>query len=633
MPPGEIPWRLVDELKKKRDKHRDQSVRITNQQYSEKISGLTVHWDKEKILKDFPEQSDRLVWLANQAISHNFSAFDLVLRFDNTIEWHLDPVTKKCWPKKFWGEINYRDTRYGGVKFVWEINRLYCLFPLAFAYRLTQKTKYAKKAVWYIQDWLKANPYPMGINWTSGIEMSIRLANLVWMLAFIHPYRISDKAMGRINAFVFFHATHLLRYPSRYSSANNHLIAEGFGLFLAGLYFPGLPGAEKWFAKGKTIIEQEAERQILDDGGSFEYSTTYLSFVVDFFLLFSFACDTGSIPYSKVMDRKLRQAMSFISTIMDKAGNIPNMGDQDSAVLVNFGLSNLENCSSLCNTGALRYGKKSFHTGRPDIKTWLLTGKTGSKATPPGKSDFQLLEPSGLCIMREIHNNKELLFTGNAMPLGMPPLFAHGHLDALSFTLSIDGLEFFVDTGTYCYHGNDTWRTYFRSTSAHNTLRVMGKDMSEQIGDFMFGKPYKILENRLDQKKDGPVWRTTMASYSIPRHEVRVTRQANWLPKASEFIISDSIESDLTGKVEIFFHLHPQCRIIQSKDGLVITRQGISLTLEPETGILTELIRGSRNPVLGWYSPEFNKKTQTTTIRQIKKFSGKESIVNRIRIK
>ena len=40
----------------------------------------------------------------------------------------------------------------------------------------------------------------------------------------------------------------------------------------------------------------------------------------------------------------------------------------------------------------------------------------------------------------------------DAGPLGYQTIAAHGHADALSFTLSVGGMEFLVDPGTYAYH-------------------------------------------------------------------------------------------------------------------------------------------------------------------------------------
>ena len=73
----------------------------------------------------------------------------------------------------------------------------------------------------------------------------------------------------------------------------------------------------------------------------------------------------------------------------------------------------------------------------------------------------------------------------DAGPVGYRSIVSHGHADALAFTLSIGGLEFLIDPGTYAYHTQGPWRQYFRGTAAHSTLRVDGKDQSQFGGNFI----------------------------------------------------------------------------------------------------------------------------------------------------
>src|SRR5207249_6082019 len=74
----------------------------------------------------------------------------------------------------------------------------------------------------------------------------------------------------------------------------------------------------------------------------------------------------------------------------------------------------------------------------------------------------------------------------DAGPIGYQAIAAHGHADALAFTLSLGGKEFLVDPGTFAYHTEPLWRAYFRGTSAHNTVRIDGEDQSQPGGKFMW---------------------------------------------------------------------------------------------------------------------------------------------------
>ena len=60
----------------------------------------------------------------------------------------------------------------------------------------------------------------------------------------------------------------------------------------------------------------------------------------------------------------------------------------------------------------------------------------------------------------------------------------HGHADALSLTLHAHGEDLLIDPGTFVYNGSRDWRDSFRSTWAHNTVVVDGKDQAKSAGTF-----------------------------------------------------------------------------------------------------------------------------------------------------
>ncbi len=623
MPLAEIPWRLVEKVKKYQDKHSVFENINSSQSFSPKVFLLS-HMGDLGDIKFFEDQTAQLCKIANDAMGNVFHVFNLKVGFQESINWHLDPVSRKIWPKIFWGDINYRDKVDGGVKFVWEYNRLYCLFPLAFSFRLTGKTEYAKKIFELIRSWNDANPYPAGINWASGIESGVRFTNLVWALSLLEEYPFSEDDFMAVNQFVYSQAVRMERYPSRYSSANNHLLAEGLGLFLAGLFFPHLKGSDGWYKKGKKIMEEEVVRQILPDGGSFEYSTTYLSFVYDFFLLFKVCCDRFGLTYSPELDKRLHESCTFIQAIMDKNGNVPNIGDQDSAVLVNFGLNNQENFSSILNTGAVLFHEGHFFTGKADLKTFILTGQCVEEPTERKVLHEPVMEyflHSGLSVIKDDLDGEEVLFCGNATPMGLAPLYAHGHLDALSFTLNLGGYEFFVDSGTYCYQSNEDWRTYFRGTCAHNTIRINGAELSEQTGDFMFGKPYEITSHGLD-KKDSTIFWEASHDACKKKFKVDVARKVVWQGKKKSFNVIDTLRCTKPTLVESFFHLHPRCSVTESRGSILISRENLTIGFLKDPKFDMKILSGSRKPMAGWYSKAFHHIEETITICLTAKIDG-----------
>ena len=89
--------------------------------------------------------------------------------------------------------------------------------------------------------WWKENPFLSGVNWTSGIEVGIRLISFVWIRRLLDGwygapglFEENDLAVAQVR----WHQEYLSQFRSRGSSANNHVIAEAAGQLVAELCVP-----------------------------------------------------------------------------------------------------------------------------------------------------------------------------------------------------------------------------------------------------------------------------------------------------------------------------------------------------------------------------------------------------------
>ena len=60
----------------------------------------------------------------------------------------------------------------------------------------------------------------------------------------------------------------------------------------------------------------------------------------------------------------------------------------------------------------------------------------------------------------------------------------HGHADALSVQVAVNGREWLSDPGTGAYIDDAGDRDRFRATRAHNTVEVDGRSQAEPAGPF-----------------------------------------------------------------------------------------------------------------------------------------------------
>ena len=381
------------------------------------------------------------------------------------------------------------------------MSRFHHLPLLALAYRVLRDPLYRQEVFEQLASWLAANPYPKGIHWISGIELGIRLVNVVYTLMLLGPDGFSAHERRIIVDFVRLHGRHLHRYPSKYSSCTNHALAEALGLYVAGAVFPGIPEAAGWKRQGRRTLEEQVLRQIQADGSSFEYSVPYLAFAVEHFLLYLlWARRWGDSP-GRQIEARLCAALELLSSLTDSRGQLPLLGDGDDGCVLELLHEPHLNHLSLLNTGAVLFHRPQWlsHGAAYDLKTYCLLGEGSydrwrrlKDFAVPRRPEARHFKDSGWVVVRD--PRRTTLFVGNSSPLGLRPLAGHGHADALSFWLSVRGRPILVDPGTYLYHDGGPWRRYFRGTAAHNTLRVDGQDQAPMVADFMFGRFYEVKD-------------------------------------------------------------------------------------------------------------------------------------------
>jgi hypothetical protein len=260
--------------------------------------------------------------------------FDLLgyrdLDFGNPIDWHLDPVWSRRTPLLHWSQIDPLDpSQVGDSKIVWELNRHQWMVTLAQATVLTGGDEYGRHALALMRDWISANPVGRGINWSSSLEVSLRLISWTWVLALLRSTTRLGSMATEVLASIHDHADHVMRYLSHYYSPNTHLTGEALGLFYAGTLYPQFDDAERWRRTGAETLITQATTQTSSDGVYFERSACYQRYTRDIYRHFVLlAANSGfDVPLS-VRDR-LERMEDFLRAISLDDGSLPSLGDDD----------------------------------------------------------------------------------------------------------------------------------------------------------------------------------------------------------------------------------------------------------------------------------------------------------------
>jgi uncharacterized heparinase superfamily protein len=485
--------------------------------------------------------------------------------------WFHDPLTGKSWPGKerscFDVDIRSTGTDLGDVKYVWELNRLQALHPLAFAIADGGSVRLREAALAILENWAEANPPYRGVNWISGIEIAMRLVSFVLIAAAFEPETLTRPQRTLIRRLVAAHARYLHGFPSLYSSANNHRVAEGLGLFIAGALVPDLPEARIWKEEGRQVLATEAERQILVDGVGVEQSPLYQAFVMEMLAFAVRLAEDIEEPFAPKLTERLVAGAKFLLWLADDNGLVPAIGDDDeSRVLAQppdreprYVASVIAAVAGLARRPDLAPPARDLH-----LRDYLFDSPPVCE-TPPLRSGLQVF--SAYTCAKETIAGRRCHIVFDHGPLGLHPLCAHGHADALAIWLTIEDQPIFIDAGTYLYFSGLDTRTRLRESLAHNTVSVAGRSQSQAWPAFSWSTR---ADARLLHVVPEANWSATAAQDGYRRRfGVRHVRRVQRV--CSGYAIRDALEGARRAlPVTINFLCHPDLQIRAASDRTVV---------------------------------------------------------------
>lgn len=611
MSPAELAHRVGEKIRKNRARGRLEGwARYPGAEITP-LPGL-----RERVLAAPPELREKIRQAADKVLAGRFAALGVAWpqraandRFAAEL-WRLDPVTGGLWPgaEQYCFDIAYRHERQlGDIKYVWELNRLQFLQPLA-AYALLADDIASLAAIEAaVASWHAANLPFRGLGWNSGIELALRGISLLIVISLVGD-RLSPACRQQVGSILDATAVWLRRYPSRFSSANNHLIAELAGEFLIGLAMPDLPGAADMAARARSGLADEATRQILVDGVPAEQSPTYGAFSAEFLLLCSVVARDAGQPFAASVGQRLAAFAGFIGWIGLADGTVPAIGDDDEGRVLTLGEIEPTYPGSVANAIAGYAGQGAPTAARDDFRGLVLGLPEERLPLPQGQ---QVFAEGGYSVVNEQIGGHEVNLVFDHGLLGYLSIAAHGHADALAITLAVDGKPVLVDPGTYLYHSGGAWRDWFRGTAAHNTLMLPSADQSTISGAFNWSHK---AASRLEQHGDGAQWRLT-ASHDGYRKRFGVVHRRRLARTESGFTVTDSLQGADQGRpAQLSFQLAPDLSAHVEGYEVIVRRGPLTiLSLVFEAGELV-VERGGDGVGAGWVSPAFGHKLESDCI-------------------
>lgn len=559
---------------------------------------------------------------AEMICGDRLSFFDLEDQFLGApIDWQRDHAAGRSGPLRHCTFVDYRDFgTFGDCKLVWEPNRHHQLVVLARAWVVTGDERYARKAVDLMHHWIESNPFDKGMNWKSPLELGIRLVNWVWAIDLLRGSRaLGESDWHRIVETVYRLIRDTQRKFSRGSSANNHLIGEVAGVFIATSYFDDLPNAARYHDRSRSILEEEILAQSFGDGCTREHAFGYQYFVLQFFALCAIAADRAGRPLSAAFLERLRQMLRFYAEVCADTGTPPNLGDADSGYVLDLG-DRPPDARGILSVGAALFGEDALDRSATVSESccWLFGTRPGRRDVQRPALASQAFRESGYFLLRAPAAGRgeaaDIRVIFDCAELGYGAIAAHGHADCLGFELSVDGRPVLVDAGTYDYFTWPDWRRYFRSTRAHNALTVDDECQSVPSGPFMWKSRarQKLVEWRDDETQSC----ITGEHDGYRRLPDPVThRRRLSLDKADGSIdIVDELECAAEHRIRRYFHVAPGCTVA-AVDGsrIRIATEEFELTVRHDSAT-AEIVAGGEDGPLGWVSFGYHQRAAGHTL-------------------
>ena len=353
--------------------------------------------------------------------------------------------------------------------------------------------------------WIDENPVGVGSGWEP-YPLSLRVVNWIkWALADNHLTQATVLSLAIQGRF--------LEKRLEWHLLGNHLFINAKALVFLGIFFEG-EEADRWYRKGLAILNDQIPEQILNDGGHFELSPMYHALALEDMLDLVNITRIRGVEFEEENQNCIIGMLTWLQTMCHDDGEISHFND--SAI----GIAPPPN----------------------ELKNYAHS--LGFKLPECTKPAFVHLEDSGYIGLERLAY-KALIDVARVGPDYIP---GHAHADCLSFEVSCGKLRIFTNSGTSIY-GLGEERTWQRSTAAHNTVTIDGRNSSDVWSGFRVGRrAYPEKLKILDE--NGSI--TVSCTHNGYAH-LNQNHERKWIFEENRLIIEDKVTGDFEEAVARFY--------------------------------------------------------------------------------
>lgn len=565
------------------------------------------------ILSKGRREAKRIISSADRICEHKFDLLGSEETFlGDSIDWHIDFKTGYKWsPKKFYKDVEIPYGK-GDIKVPWDLSRFQHLTLLGEAYQLAGDEKYAIEFRKQVSDWIDNNLPKLGPNWACTMEVAIRATN--WLIArefFKDSPSIDDSFISKFLKSILVHGRFIkdnLEYSEELTS--NHYLSDLAGLFFIAAMVPEFRESKEWLFFARKELETGIKKQVYEDGCDFEASTCYHRLALELFFYPALLGKRRGIEFSEGYNSRFKKMFEAVLYLLKPNGKMPQIGDNDSGRLHIFTRREVLDMRYLLTLGAIFFNEPRFKVkefGFCEEALWVF-GEQGYKTWQDLEENTleyvqsHTFSDAGWHIMR---NNKNYMII-SCGPNGQNGNGGHAHNDKLSFELCLDGIDVFIDPGTYVYTPDPEMRDLFRSTSYHNTVIVNNMEQNNYDSG-----PYGLFKLKDESKAKVILWESNKKydhfigeHFGYERYGFHHVREIYFKKSERLFEILDRVKGENPQSVACFY-LKSEVDVENSREGVFKVRNAI-VTFKGFYKI---------DIVDSWYSREYGVKEKSKCIK------------------
>jgi hypothetical protein len=469
-----------------------------------------------------------------------------------------------------------------------------------------------------VQDWVRFAESSPALPFISNLVVAQRLFACTWTLAWLGATRDAQSVVEcrRLLMCVTRQDIEYLRPRLGKSYPNNHLLVDRFTDWFIACVYPGVRDAGLDVLTVESAWLEELEQQTYEDGGGFEHSVHYHAVATEMATTYLVLKRAFGAPVASSALERIARMLRFQADLCGPDGAVAAIGDgtDDRLIGVDAGRGPLAAAFREAYRALFDPGLPACDRGLPAIEWafWLLGGQLAPPRDDARTRRFIEYPDSGLAIFLEHHERTRCTFRSGPMS-HVPCMPGHAHADLLSVTLTVRGVAFLADPGTFTYRfdpgsSSVNWRAYFMGATAHNGLAVRGIDpLGGLRGDFRNRGPVSTARHISKGEREGLSYLEAIVDglHGYPR----LIRGIVHLP-GSGFIVYNVLPDDLGDrKVSCQLQFVPGSDVCMCAERTLLARRaGVLLALSWSSGCArSEVVKGRRNPVNGWVSRSYGQ--------------------------